>query len=114
MARLLGVRRKRPSVGDVAEGAAPRADVAEDHERRRAFSEALGNIRAGRFLANRVEVLLAQDALDVVEARIRARGAHAYPRRLGQRFARHDLDRLLRAFVLYAGFTHVPDSSSMF
>src|SRR4051812_30961572 len=32
MARLLGIGRKRPAVRDVAERAAPGADVAQDHE----------------------------------------------------------------------------------
>src|SRR5688572_24576953 len=106
MPRLLGIRRERPAMRDIAEGAAARADVAEDHERRRALAEALGDVRARSFLADGVQFLLAQDALDVVEARVRAGGAHADPRRLRQRRARHDPDRLARAFFLDASLTH--------
>src|SRR5258706_7658740 len=112
--RLLGVGRERAAVRDVAERAAPGADVAEDHERRRALAEALGDVRARRLLADRVQALLAQDALDIVEARVGRRGAHADPRRLRERLARHDLDRdargFLRAFLFYAGFTHARGS----
>src|SRR5438132_8038073 len=107
MPRLLRIGRKRPPVRDVAERAAPRADVAEDHEGRGALAEALGDVRAGRLFADRVQLLAAKDVLDFVEAGIRARGAHADPRRLGQRrAARHDANRLRLAFFLYAGFTH--------
>src|SRR5882672_9841806 len=95
---------------DVAERAAPRADIAEDHEGRGALAEALGDVRAGGFLAHRVQFLLAQDVLDLVKARIRARRAHADPRRLGERRARHDLDRdalgFGAAFLLDPGLTH--------
>src|SRR6185503_16724149 len=98
------------AVGDVAERAAARADVAQDHERRGAFAEALGDVRARRFLTHRVQLLVAQDALDVVEARVRGRGAHADPRRLRQQrrrgVAAHDADRLVLALFLDAGFTH--------
>src|SRR2546428_4960513 len=91
--RLFRIGRKRPPVRDVAERAAPRADIAEDHEGRGALAEALGDVRAGGFLAHRVQFLLAQDALDRVKARIRPRGAHADPGRLGERLARHAPDR---------------------
>ena len=66
---LLGIGRERPAVRDVAERAAARADVAEDHERRGALAEALADVRAGGFLAHRVQARVAQDALDLVEAR---------------------------------------------
>src|SRR5258706_1712645 len=108
--RLLGIRGERPAVRHVAERAASRADVAEDHEGRRALAEALGDVRAGGFLAHGVQLLPAQDVLDLVEARAGARGAHADPRRLGQRRgARHDANDLRLALFLYAGFTHARD-----
>src|SRR5687767_5352563 len=107
MARLLDVRRERTAVGDVAERAAPRADVAQDHERRRALAEAFGDVGARSFLAHRVQLLAAQDALDVVEARVRARGSHPDPRWLRQRRARHDADRLAGAAFFYARLTHL-------
>src|SRR5687768_13015225 len=106
MPRLLEVRSQRPAVGDVAERAAARADVAEDHEGGRALAEALGDVRTRGFLANRVQLLLAQDALDVVEARVRTCRAHANPGGLGQWRLRDDADRLARAALFYAGFTH--------
>src|SRR5205823_7547241 len=65
MPRLLGIRRERPAVRHIAEGAAPRADVAEDHERRRALAEALGDVRARGLFAHGVQALIAQDALDL-------------------------------------------------
>src|SRR5687767_8006271 len=105
MPGLLGIRRERPAVRHVAERAAARADVAEDHESRGALAEALGDVRAGGFLAHRVQLLAAQDVLDLGEARVGAWRAHADPRRLRQRrrFFRSldELDRLSLAFVLY-------------
>src|SRR6478736_6323613 len=64
---LVGIERQRTAVPDVAERAAPRADVAHDHERGRALAEAFADVRARRFLANRVQTVLAQDPLDFVE-----------------------------------------------
>src|SRR5258706_10213939 len=111
VARLVGVGRERPAVRDVAERTAPRADVAQDHEGRGALAEALADVRARGFLADGVQLLLAQDALDVVEARIGRGRAYADPGGLGQHVrARHDPDRLLRALFLYARFTHFPGS----
>src|ERR1700682_313083 len=104
--RLLRIERQRASVSDVAERAAARAKLAHDHERRRAFAEALADVRAGCFFANRVQVVLAQDALDVVEAR-RGWRSHAYPRGLLQSLRGDDLDGDSRglgaAFVLDPG-----------
>ena len=67
--RLVGIQRIGPAVADVAERAAPRALVAHDHEGRRAVAEAFADVRARRFLAHRVQLVLAQDLLDLVEAR---------------------------------------------
>src|SRR4029077_1378692 len=79
----------------------------EDHEGRGALAEALGDVRAGGFLANGVQLLRPQDVLDLVEARVGARRAHANPRRLRQaRRLRDDPDGLPCALFLYAGFTH--------
>ena len=104
--RLVGIERQRPAVTDVAERATPRADVAHDHERRRAFAEAFADVRARGFLAHRVQMVLAQDLLDLVEARAR-RGANTDPRRLREPFGRDDLDGNARSFrsagVLHAG-----------
>ena len=78
MARFIGIRRFRPAVTDIAERAAPRAQVAEDHECRRAFAETFADVRAGRFFANGMQLLRAQDVLDFLEARAVAE-AHANP-----------------------------------
>ena len=59
---LLGIGRQRLAVRDVAERAAARAQVAEDHEGRGALAEALADVGAGRFLAHGVQAVLAQDA----------------------------------------------------
>ena len=106
LTRLVGVERQRPAVADVAERAAARADVAHDHERRRALAEALADVRARRLLAHRVQLVLAQDLLDLGEAR-RRRRAHADPVGLLQPLGGDHLDRdaggLRVALVLDAG-----------
>ena len=86
VARLLGIQRERPAVRHVAERAAARAQVAHDHEGGGAVAEALADVRAGRFLAHGVQLLLAQDLLDLGEA-LAAAGAHADPLGLAQRLA---------------------------
>ena len=82
----------------------------EDHERRGALAEALADVRAGRFLADRVQLRLAQDLLDLVEPRARARRLDADPVGLRQALRRHDLDRdargLCRAALLVPQFAH--------
>ena len=60
---LIGVRRLRPAMRNVAKRAAPRAQIAQDHECRSALAEALADIRAGRLLAHRVQLVLAQEPL---------------------------------------------------
>src|SRR5206468_3852892 len=59
MSWLFGIGGERAAVRHVAERAAAGTDVAEDHERRRALAETLADVRAGRFLADRVQLLLA-------------------------------------------------------
>ena len=54
-----------------AESARPRAGVAEDHERRGAGAPALGHVRAMRFLADRVQLLAAHEAPQVLVRRSR-------------------------------------------
>ncbi len=108
--RLVRIERIGTSVADVAERAAPRALVAHDHERRGALAEALADVRAARFLADRVQPVLAQDPLDVVEALRRggAAGAHADPLGLAQLLDRRriadlgDRDAAVRALRLLA------------
>ena len=86
--RLVGVERIGPAVADVAERAAPGALVAHDHEGRGALAEALADVRAGRFLADRVQLVLAQDLLDLVEAGGRRSGLDPDPVGLLQRLRR--------------------------
>src|SRR5690606_19049570 len=96
MARLVGVERVGPAVADVAERAAARALVAHDHERRGALAEALADVRAARFLADRVQLLPAQDVLDLVEARRRRTRLDADPVGLAlRRLLGDELDREL-------------------
>src|SRR6185436_5024793 len=67
-ARLIERRRRvRPARRHVAEAARPRADVAEDHERRRAARETLRAVRACERLADGMEVVLAEKRLDLAE-----------------------------------------------
>jgi hypothetical protein len=96
--RLVDVERVGAAVADIAEGAAPRALVAHDHEGRRALAEALADVRARGFLADGVQAVLAQELLDLVETRDLGRagraGLDADPVRLLQHLAgRHDADR---------------------
>src|SRR5205085_8337258 len=79
------------AMAHVAERAAARALVAHDHERGRALAEALADVGARGLLAHRVQVALAQDLLDLVEARVGRAGAHADPLGLAQDFVRLDL-----------------------
>src|SRR5207244_1479585 len=109
--RLLGIGRQRLAVADVAERATPGAQVAEDHESRGALAEALADIGAGGFFAHGVQLVLAQDLFDLVEARGVAAGLDAYPRGLlERRFYGHDLDGdaggLGFAALLDAAFSH--------
>src|SRR6185436_6723948 len=67
MNRLLSVGCERAAVSHVAERAAARAQVAENHERRGSFPEALTDIRAGGFFAHRMQLVLAQNLLDFME-----------------------------------------------
>src|ERR1700682_790629 len=93
-------------MSDVAERTAACAKLTHDHERRRAFAEALADVRAGCFFANGVQIVLAQDALDVVEAR-RGWRSRPYPRGLLQSLRGDHLDGDARglgaAFMLDPG-----------
>ena len=53
--RLIGVHRRRHAAIHRTERAAPRADLAENHERRRPGAPAFEDVRAARFLADRVQ-----------------------------------------------------------
>ena len=64
---------------DVAVAAGAGARVAEDLERRGAATPALGDVRAARLLADRVQREPVQQLLDVEVAAVRARRAHLHP-----------------------------------
>ena len=67
--RFLTVEHDRRTLADRAEAAMASADVAAQHERRRAIGPALKNVRALRFLADRVQI----QTLDQLEQMILVR-----------------------------------------
>ena len=66
---FIGIERIGPAVADIAERAAPGADVAHDHEGRGALAEALADIRARGFFAHGVQLVFAQNFLDLEKSR---------------------------------------------
>src|SRR5207248_5957731 len=78
-----GLERVRRMLGlagvDVAVATGPGAGVAEDLERGRAAAPALGDVRAPRFLADRVQRLPVNQLLHVEVARVRARRPYLHP-----------------------------------
>ena len=103
--RLVGVRRLRTAVGDIAERTAAGADLTEDHEGCGAVAEALVDVGAAGFLADRDQAVLAQFGLEILH-RVAGRNAHPDPGRLAQRRGIGELHR--RARDLVAG--HLLDS----
>src|SRR5438067_3129713 len=91
MARLRRIGGERTAMRHVAERAAAGADVAEDHEGGRALAEALGDVGAGGFLANGVQLLIPEYFFYLVKAGARHRRTHADPGRLCERRTRDDL-----------------------
>ena len=79
--RLERVVPRRLAGAHVAEAAAPRARVAEDHERRGAALPALADVRARGLLADRVQVLVG-DELRQLAIALAARRLDLEPRRL--------------------------------
>lgn len=77
--RLFRIERVRAAVPHVAERAATCALVAHDHERGRALTKAFADVRAARFLTHRMQIVLAQNLFDFVEARIAGRRLDANP-----------------------------------
>src|SRR6476469_2980574 len=90
--RLVRVRRLRAAMCDVAERAAPGAQVTQYHERCRTFAEALSDIRTRRLFANGMQVVFAQDVFDVLEA-LRVADAYPYPVGLFQALGWNNLYR---------------------
>src|SRR3954447_18177549 len=79
--RLERVVPRRLAGLDVAEAAAARARVAEDHERGGAAVPAVADVRTRRLLADGVQVLVADEAVELAVARA-ARRLHLEPWRL--------------------------------
>ena len=78
--RLERVGRRLGLAGvDVAVAAGARAGVAEDLERRRAAAPALGDVRAARLLADRVQRQAVHELLDVEVRGVLRRRAHLHP-----------------------------------
>src|SRR5688572_28784690 len=93
--RFRGVRRKRSAVSDIAERAAPRAQVPEDHESRGALAETFSDVGAGSFLTDGVQRMAAQDFLDFPET-LAGAPPDPYTVGLAQTLRRHDPDRIAR------------------
>ena len=90
---LLGVQRVGAAMAHVTERTATGALVAHDHERCGALAEAFADVRAGGLLADRVQLVVAQDLLHLVEAAAQLGGRLADPVRLAQHVLdRNDLD----------------------
>ncbi len=89
---LTGVQRVGPAVAHVAKRAATGALVAHDHEGGCSVAEALTDVWARGFLADRHKIVFAQDALDFIEARGRTARFDADPIGLSQHLVRLDLD----------------------
>ena len=66
--------------------------ITHDHEGGRAFAKAFANVRARSFFAHRVQVVLAQNPLDVIKTRARRCRFDANPFRFFQAFSRNHLD----------------------
>jgi hypothetical protein len=92
VARFFRVGRQGLAVADVAERAAPGAQVAQDHEGGGAVFEALAQVRAGGFLAHGMQFGVAQDGFELLHFR-RARRLRLDPDRQFQARLGDDLDR---------------------
>ncbi len=90
-ARLVEVDRLRPALGHRAKAAAPRAQVAEHHERGGLLVPALANVGAVRGLAHGMQVQLARHLLQRVEG-LAARRLRLQPLRLARRHTRAQVD----------------------
>ena len=80
MPRLARIRRRRAPVGDIAKRAAPRAQLAQNHESGGAFAETFADIGTGGFFAYGIQLVLAQAAFDFLEARAAGTGLDPDPR----------------------------------
>ncbi len=81
--RLVDVNLARHPGLDVAKGAGPRAHIAQDHHRRMLLGPAFADVRAGRFLANRIQPLSPHQLAGLMIGRT-GRRLHANPVGLAQ------------------------------
>lgn len=65
--RLIGVRRYRASVGNIAERATAGADGAQDHKGRRSVVKTFREVRARGFFAHGVQAVLTHRCLDPLD-----------------------------------------------
>ena len=98
--RLVRIQRVWPAMAHVAKRATAGALVAHDHEGGRAFAEALADVGATGFFADRHQLVGPQHILDLVKTRGGRAGLDADPLRLLQHLGRHDLDRDARGLGL--------------
>jgi len=90
---LVLVQRVGAAVAHITERAAARALVAHDHEGGGAAAETFANVGARGFFADGVQLVGAQDVLDLVEARGGRAGFDADPLGLLEYLAGFDFDR---------------------
>ena len=83
--RLVVIHRHRRTLLHRAKSAAPRANIAQDHERRRAMVPAFAHVGTRRALAHRVQIQLPHQLLQlvIVVAGRRGRAQPGRPLRLG-------------------------------
>ena|SRR5436853_4629159 len=99
MTRLFGIESARLALTDRAESAVARADIAAEHERCRPIRPAFENIRALRFLTNRVQI----QALNQLEQMILVRRiAQTNPQPFGFRLTRPGVQDLKLARQFFA------------
>jgi len=103
--RLVGVERLRPPGAHVAEAARPRAGVAHDHHGGVALRPTLADVRAGGFLADGDQTVLAHQCAGLVVDRMRGR-LDPDPGRLA-------LDRVVRAMRLLRMPQHLRTAGAM-
>jgi hypothetical protein len=94
--RLAGIERVGPAVADVAKRAAAGAFVTHDHEGGRALAKTFADIGAAGLFADRDQLVLAQDVLDLIKAGAGTCGLDADPVGLFQHLGLLDLDGYAR------------------
>jgi len=94
---LFAIRWQGFAVAYVAEGAAARTQITQDHESGRSMAKAFPQIGAGSFFAHGMKLVVAQHLFELRDFRTVGR-FRPNPVRLFQRRLRHNLDRDARSF----------------